>query len=268
MADSASDSATISISSPVVKGLTQGVAQGTPTTTTSIVTFTPTGRPTGLSQEVFGTVGIHENTRGAVEDLGGVRVQHVHDRHLYRLSEDLVVTSQSIAELLAESRPTPAGENHVGQISGHSTVIRVALAVDTAAYATGDLIGSKLALPGAARIAGGTGLIHSITLVDQANQKLAIDVLFFASDPSATPFTDNAALDVADNDLLKAVGLVSIAASDYVSFADNALATVRGINLPFQLDNGTTLYAALIARSAPTYAATSDVQLKVGILQD
>jgi hypothetical protein len=161
-----------------------------------------------------------------------------------------------------------ATENHIGQVSGHSTVVTVSPTVDTAIYASGDLMGGKLTLASAARVAGGTGMIHSLTIVDQDNEKAALDIVFFESDPTGTTFTDQAALDVADADMLNVVGVVSVSASDYVSFVDNAVATLRNIGLSFKLDSGTSLFAAIVSRGTPTYTAATDVQVKVGILMD
>lgn len=147
---------------------------------------------------------------------------------------------------------------------GFDPVVRTATAspiCDTAAYASGDLIGGKLTL----QVDKNNGVIQTLVLTDAANQKTATDVIFFVSDPSATTFTDQAALDIADADLKKIAGRVSVAATDYVSYADNAEATVNP-SFAFQLTSGTTLYACLVTRGAPTYAAATDLQLRITVL--
>lgn len=136
------------------------------------------------------------------------------------------------------------------------------------AYASGDLIGGKISLLRATRGTMGSGIIHSVVLADKGKQSAAVDVVFFASNPSGTTFTDNGALTVADADLLNVVGVVSVTASDYASFADNSVATKLQVGLAFKLDEGETLYACLVSRGAPTYTSTSDLQLRVSILQD
>lgn len=142
-------------------------------------------------------------------------------------------------------------------------LITTAITVEAAAYATGELLGGKLtfsnALPGNYR-----AVLRSVQLVDQANQKVDIDLVLFSSDPSGTTFTENSALDIADADLLKVVGRVSIDAADYVSFADNALATKEGLALPIE-GKSNTFYGALVCRGAPTYAAVSDLQLTLAL---
>jgi hypothetical protein len=135
------------------------------------------------------------------------------------------------------------------------------------AYTAGDAVGGKMSFANAVRVSGGSGIIQSVRLVDQAKQSTAIDIIFFEADISTT-VTDNAALDLADADALLAIGHVSIAATDYCALSDNSFATKTAIGLPFKLASGTTLYAAMVARGTPTFAATTDVVVQLGILQD
>lgn len=146
----------------------------------------------------------------------------------------------------------------------YDAVIRTAVAaptVDTAIYASGDLIGGKLSLV----INKNNGIINTVVLTDAANQKSALDIVFFRDNPSNTTFTDQAALDIHDTDLKVICGRITLAAADYVSYADNAEATIN-CNFGFQLASGTTLYACLVSRGTPTYAAATDVQLRVTVI--
>lgn len=147
--------------------------------------------------------------------------------------------------------------------------IGVALVASTGIYAAGDNIGGKLTFADAARQPGGTGVIQSLTLIDQDNEKTEKDVFFFDTDPAATTATDNAAQDIADADLLRCIGWVNIPASAYKSAADNAIATVANIGLAFDLPtDATALYAIVVERGTPTYTAASDLQLNLFVLQD
>lgn len=176
-----------------------------------------------------------------------------------------------------------AGSNVIGEVSvdqttpgttdrvtvGGMTAIAVAPTVSTTpAYTAGDAVGGKLTLASAVRLSGGNGLIQSVVLADKGKQSVALDVVFFNADPSGTTFTDNGALTIADADLLKIVGHVSVAAADYSAFVDNSVATKAGLGLAFKLASGTSLYACIVARGTPTYTSTSDVQLLVSILED
>lgn len=139
------------------------------------------------------------------------------------------------------------------------------------AYTSGDLVGGKISLASATRVAGGTvggtGVIQSVAIHDKGKQNAEIDVVFFAADPANTTFTDNGALTVHDTDLLTIVGHVKLTAADYISFVDNSIASRSGLGLPFKLDSGSTLYAALVTRGTPTYASTSDIKLVVHVMQ-
>lgn len=150
----------------------------------------------------------------------------------------------------------------VGTFRGVATAV---IAPNSTAYASGDLIGGKLSLTGLVPYKGGRALISSLALSDLAKQNAAIDIVFFNADPTGTTFTNNSALDVADADLPKIAGYFSITASDYASFNDNSVATVKPA---ISLDtNGTSVvYAAAVSRGAPTYASATDLQLKVHTL--
>ena len=148
--------------------------------------------------------------------------------------------------------------------SQESAVLEADLTVDTSAYAAGDLIGAKLSITLPAWATGKRGfLIQSVSLQDLAKQSAAIDVLFFHADPSGTTFTDNAALDVADADVASIAGFAQLLT--YSNFNDNGYAQAGNLALPVVVD-GSTLYACLVSRGTPTYAA-SDLKLRVGIVR-
>lgn len=125
----------------------------------------------------------------------------------------------------------------------------------TGSYASGDLIGGKLTMSGIWPTDGREDpVLTHVTVHDASNQKVAMTVVIFDSDPSATSFTNAGALDIADADLARIVGIIPVAASDYVSFADNAVATVTQV-LALRPNATTNLYACLVTGGAPSYAA-------------
>ena len=164
-----------------------------------------------------------------------------------------------------------ADEKHIGAVGGNSTIIKVTganVGVDGAAYATGDTLGDKspiMIAPG--RVIGGTGIIHSVTVQDLSKQSIALDVVIFDANPTGTTFTDNSALDIADADLPKVIGIVTITAGDYAAFNDSSVAHVRGLSLPFQCISSTSLWFALVTRGSPTYVA-DELSIAFGVLQD
>jgi hypothetical protein len=87
---------------------------------------------------------------------------------------------------------------------------------------------------------------------------VALDVVLFDSDPSATTFTDQAALDIADADLLKVIGVVSV--TTWYAFADNSVGQARNLAIP--VSSAGSLYACLVSRATPTFAAATDVTIR------
>jgi len=155
----------------------------------------------------------------------------------------------------------------------------------SSAYSAGDSIGAAvISLAGATAETGGLtaaevreaagwgtgnethgGMIQSVILTDLGKQSAEIDVVFFDADPSQTTFTDNAALDVDDADLLNIVGVAAV--TTWKDFSDNSVGQTLNLAIPFVLeDGGNTLYAALVSRGTPTYASTADLTLRVGVL--
>ncbi len=143
-----------------------------------------------------------------------------------------------------------------------------AITGDTALYAAADTIGSKLSLTDPNTAAPITrGVIRNVIITDLAALTGNIDVLFFSQDPSATTFTNNAALDIADADLPNLIG--SVALTDADNYADNSIMQrgtgVVSAELPFTLTAGSTLYAVAVARAGRTQATNNDLVLKVWI---
>lgn len=155
----------------------------------------------------------------------------------------------------------------IGNVGGYTTLIKDTTAVSTSpAYTAGDAVGAKRTIANAVRTPG-TGILESVTILDRANQKAAMTLFIFDADPTAATITDNAAF-VFSTDDLKVIAQVSIAASDYVTTNSKALAQKTGLGIALKAASGTTLYAALVTTGTPTYAATTDVQLEYGFLQD
>ena len=130
------------------------------------------------------------------------------------------------------------------------------------AYTAGDAIGTKGTLTNACLSRSNRGEVRGVTINDLASQSADIDLVLFNADPTATTFTDNAALDIADADLSKITAVIPV--TTHKTFADNSISQAKNIAYPFQCNSSGTLYYALVARGTPTYAATTDVS---GILE-
>lgn len=133
------------------------------------------------------------------------------------------------------------------------------------AYSVGDLIGSKLTF--------GTGILNmnepylrGVGISDIDKQNAAMTLVLFDNDPSATTFTDNAALAIAAADLPKIIGIFPIATASYASFSANSyvFSSTNVGQIPLVM-RGSTLYGCLLSGGTPTYtnAASLGVQLFV-----
>lgn len=133
------------------------------------------------------------------------------------------------------------------------------------AYAAGDLVGGKITLTGVAGESG-TGELLSVILSDLDNRQAAFDVIFFDSNPTATTFTDNDPFDIDDADLPRICGVAKVVAGDYSAFVDNCVASKGALDIGFQATSE-DLYAAIVTRGTPTYAAGA-LRLTVSVRQD
>lgn len=169
----------------------------------------------------------------------------------------------------------PAGENHIGAVAGEGTSVIVTPTVSTTAYAANDVVGGKLTLTNAVRVAGGMSILQSVKVFDRANQKAALQIVFFDADPAAAVLTNDAQVDLstagAHTDFPKICGLVNIAASDYttidnVGANDYAIAEITAIAKPLKSAATTSLWAAIITTGTPTYGNVAALSLRFGFL--
>lgn len=142
--------------------------------------------------------------------------------------------------------------------------------LDTNAYTSGDRMGSLVTLSSAFVVAQGRMNILSVNVIDKAKQNAAFEIILFNQQPTIAS-ADNAAIDFTDANADYIVGVIPILTTDYTTaYGSNSQATKMNVNLVVQgaapAANGVTgkaLYALLVARGAPTYAA-SDLTIKLG----
>jgi hypothetical protein len=132
------------------------------------------------------------------------------------------------------------------------------------AYTSGDVIGGKLTFSSAVPAAGGAALMQAVTINCKSAQTGAMDLILFNADPTATTFTDNAALAVNAADQSKVIGVVKI--SDWTNLGTPSVAQANNLALPLVLPT-TSLFGVLVARSAPTLVSTSDLTIVTRIIQ-
>lgn len=151
---------------------------------------------------------------------------------------------------------TLSGGGFGGQ-SGAAFLVQPTLVVDTNIYASGDDIGGKQTLTGALRATG--GYFTGVTITDAANQKSALLIVIFSSNPTAATITDQAPF-VPSTDITKIVAALAIATTDYVTVGSVAFADVSCLS-GIKSVGGSTLYAAVISQGTPTYTTAADLQI-------
>lgn len=149
--------------------------------------------------------------------------------------------------------------------SASRTVVRksVTPTISTSIYAAKDNVGGVMEFTNAAATSGGTIEVLNVQVVDNDQEMAPFDLVFFDRNPASGTFTDNAAMDPTDAELATVVGVLSI--GSYADLNDNAVA-----DIPYgrtMVLNGTSLYGALVARTTPTYTATSDLTVVLTIQQ-
>lgn len=133
--------------------------------------------------------------------------------------------------------------------------VQVTPTLDTSAYASGDQVSTLQSVQ--LMDALYTGELVMITVLDKDKQNSALDLYFF--DRSVTLAADQAASSMSDADAIFCIGVVNVLTTDYDNGALNSIATVA-LN-PFMplIPNGKDgkIFLGIVARGAPTYAASS-----------
>ena len=139
--------------------------------------------------------------------------------------------------------------------------------ITAGAYSANDAVGGLMTFNAAAYKTFGSGVIQTITIVDDAAQNAEMELHLF--DQTFTATGDNDAFDPSDADLENYLGYILVTTADYKSFTDNSAASVSNVGLAFNLvSTGVNLFGQLVTRGTPTYVATSDLTVKLAILQD
>lgn len=149
-------------------------------------------------------------------------------------------------------------------------VISYTPTLDTSAYADGDLLFDFASVADFVRVNGGRAIIQSVTVVDKADQKIAMDL--FTSPVTIDAGTFNSAPTISDSDAatvqnIRAPGKTySIEVADYKDLGGVSVATVTGIGLMIEADAASrAIFLAGVIRGAPTYGA-SDLVFRFGVV--
>lgn len=158
-----------------------------------------------------------------------------------------------------------ANINVGGNVGGYTTTIVPAVTVQAAAYAANDVVGGTITVPGVVRAAGSTAIWHSVQICDRAEQEAELLVLLFDRNPANATTTDNAPFAFGGSDA-NLLGKASLAT--WSTTGGSSVATEANLGIPVKPVAGLDLYAVIIAVGTPTFAATNDLVLRLGFLQD
>ncbi len=128
-------------------------------------------------------------------------------------------------------------------MTGNQVILNTAIPTTSTPYTAGDCIGGLiLELPGS-RI--NSGRINDVKIVDTLNQKSAVTIFLFNDNPSLSTTTDNAPFVLHASDAPKVVGVIGIAAADYVTVDTKGFADVTtqvDVNWKNPVTEGTPTY--------------------------
>lgn len=149
-------------------------------------------------------------------------------------------------------------------IESAGTTITQSPTVTAGAYTAGDAVGGLLTFANAARAAGMGGVIKDLLILDDAGQDAELELWLFGD--TFTAMANNAPWAPSEADLRKLVGIITT--SDGAWFAAGTPSAAR-VEVSQRYDCvATSLYGQIVTRGTPTFAATDDVTVILGILQD
>ncbi|TXH52449.1 MAG: hypothetical protein E6Q97_16000 [Desulfurellales bacterium] len=136
-----------------------------------------------------------------------------------------------------------------------SRIVELTFSLDTSQYASADLLADTQALAGVSQSAGQPVKLQSITIVDEDDQKQALNVVFL--DTNTSLGTENSAPNISDANARRILGHVAFAAGDYLDCGGVSVATIRNLNLVLKpASDATGLYVALVSAGTGTYTAS------------
>lgn len=159
-----------------------------------------------------------------------------------------------------------AGENHIGQVGGHTRISTITMTPDTSAVVAGDILADTQTFT-AFRKSDNTGVLQSLVIQDKDDQTAAAMDIYIL-DTNVSLGTENSPPSVSDANAEGVLGIIAIEATDWKDYGSGKIATKRGIGLPVKSISGlATLGIAIVAQGTPTQSASSII-IRVGILED
>lgn len=181
----------------------------------------------------------------------------------------LGVRTDTLAAFGADGDYTPTAHDQYGRAEVRSGGVtlqpQITFTLDTSIYAAGDVLADTQELTAALRPPG-SGVLHSIRILDEDdNAAAAMTVYIFKSNVSLG--TENAAISITDANARELIGIIAIAAADWVDLINSKAAFKGNLGIPVVVASGTSLWVALSTAGTPTQTA-SGITARFGILCD
>lgn len=141
------------------------------------------------------------------------------------------------------------------------------LVVTAGAYSANDVVGGLLTFANIP-IPKPYLNVKGVTLTDRAGQAVRYDLVFFEDLPSGT-YTNDAAMNPSNDDLLLINPIIPLLATDNFQFSGKGVSSLSNITVPVKTvkleprQTGRNLYVALVTRGTPTFSSTQDLYLKI-----
>ena len=135
--------------------------------------------------------------------------------------------------------------------------------IATGIYTAGDAVGGRLEFANAVQGGDGSpgGILQAVVIIDKDSEDVQLDLMLFSEAFTAT--ADHDAWDPTDADLANLIGIVEV--NNYKTFNDNSAAMAE-VNIPLiATEAGGTVYGQLVTRGTPSYTATTDIIVKIGV---
>jgi len=159
-----------------------------------------------------------------------------------------------------------ASELHIGNVGGEGITIQQTPTVTAGAYSANDAVGGLLTFANAGRVSGRGGVVKNVLLIDDAGQDAVMELWLF--DVTFTAMVDNAAWAPSQADLRNLVCVISTNDSAN-GWAAAGTPSVCSVECSYRYDpTATSLFGQLVTRGTPTFAATDDVTVQIGLLRD
>lgn len=141
------------------------------------------------------------------------------------------------------------------------SVFDLTFSVPAEAVDDNDVLADTQEIPGVFRWPGASAKLVSLVLLDEGDQGTETDIVFLDSNVSLG--TEDSAVSITDANARQIIGALNIPTTAYFDLVNSQVAVLKDINLVMR-GASTSLFVGLITRGTPTYAATTDLKIKLG----